>query len=90
MVRLATGAQARVVIRSTAVQRKGLELINDYRRRGVTMAYAALEGANGGVIGDCQDRHRDQEYVTFLLPQTGRRQVGKVAHLIVQSASASQ
>ena len=39
---------------------------HDYVRHGTTTLFAALDVANGGVLTDCQPRHRHQEFLTFL------------------------
>jgi len=39
---------------------------HDYVRRGTTSLFAALDVATGKVIGQCQRRHRHQEFVKFL------------------------
>jgi transposase len=39
---------------------------HDYKRYGVTTLFAALNVLDGTVIGQCQPRHRHQEFLTFL------------------------
>jgi putative transposase len=39
---------------------------HDYRRRGTTTLFAALDTANGKVLTKCRARHRHQEYLSFL------------------------
>ncbi len=39
---------------------------HDYYRHGTTSLFAALDIATGQVIGHCQKRHRQQEFVRFL------------------------
>ena len=39
---------------------------HDYYRHGTTSLFAALDIATGEVIGHCQKRHRQQEFVRFL------------------------
>lgn len=39
---------------------------HDYYRHGTTSLFAALDIATGRVIGHCQQRHRQQEFVRFL------------------------
>jgi transposase len=41
-------------------------LTHDYKRNGATTLFAALEVAEGKVIGRCYARHRHQEFVKFL------------------------
>lgn len=39
---------------------------HDYKRHGTTTLFAALDTANGAVIGRCYKRHRHQEFLNFL------------------------
>ena len=39
---------------------------HDYERHGTTTLFAALDIANGAVLGECKRRHRHQEYLQFL------------------------
>ncbi len=39
---------------------------HDYYRHGTTSLFAALDIATGEVIGQCQSRHRQQEFIRFL------------------------
>jgi len=39
---------------------------HDYKRNGTTTLFAALDMLDGRVIGQCQARHRHQEFLTFL------------------------
>jgi transposase len=39
---------------------------HDYKRHGTTTLFAALDIANGVVLGQCKRRHRHQEYLQFL------------------------
>ena len=41
-------------------------MTHDYKRNGTTTLFAALEVADGKVIGQCYARHRHQEFVKFL------------------------
>lgn len=41
-------------------------LTHDYKRNGTTTLFAALELAEGKVIGTCMPRHRHQEWIKFL------------------------
>lgn len=40
--------------------------VHDYVRHGTTSLFAALDVATGEVIGQCQRRHRQQEFLRFL------------------------
>jgi len=39
---------------------------HDYARHGTTSLFAALDVATGKVIGNCQQKHRHQEFIKFL------------------------
>ena len=41
-------------------------MTHDYKRNGVTSLFAALDVAQGKVIGQCYGRHRHQEFLRFL------------------------
>jgi transposase len=41
-------------------------MTHDYKRHGTTTLFAAIELAQGKVIGTCQQKHRHQEWITFL------------------------
>ncbi|NLW49439.1 MAG: IS630 family transposase [Candidatus Brocadiaceae bacterium] len=41
-------------------------LTHDYKRNGTTTLFAALEAAEGRLIGTCMKRHRHQEWLKFL------------------------
>jgi transposase len=41
-------------------------MTHDYKRNGTTTLFAALEVAQGQVIGQCYARHRHQEFLNFL------------------------
>lgn len=41
-------------------------LTHDYKRNGTTTLFAAIEMAEGRVIGTCMPRHRHQEWIKFL------------------------
>jgi transposase len=41
-------------------------LTHDYKRNGTTTLFAALEVAQGKVVGQCYARHRHQEFLKFL------------------------
>jgi hypothetical protein len=41
-------------------------LTHDYKRNGTTTLFAALELAQGNVVGQCDQRHRHQEFLKFL------------------------
>lgn len=41
-------------------------MTHDYKRNGTTTLFAALEVAQGKVVGQCYARHRHQEFIKFL------------------------
>ena len=41
-------------------------MTHDYKRNGTTTLFAALEVAQGKVVGQCYARHRHQEFLKFL------------------------
>lgn len=41
-------------------------MTHDYKRNGTTSLFAALNIANGKVIGTCMEKHRHQEWIKFL------------------------
>jgi transposase len=41
-------------------------MTHDYKRNGTTTLFAALEVAQGKVVGECYQRHRHQEFLKFL------------------------
>ena len=60
-------------------------MTHDYKRHGTTTLFAALEMLQGKVIGQCYQRHRQQEFLRFLRT-LDQEFPGKVAlHLIVDN-----
>lgn len=57
-------------------------MTHDYKRNGTTSLFAALNIADGSIIGDCMKQHRHQEWISFL--NLIRRSVpaGKEIHII--------
>ena len=41
-------------------------MTHDYKRNGTTSLFAAMNTADGTVIGTCMDKHRHQEWIRFL------------------------
>jgi hypothetical protein len=41
-------------------------ITHDYKRKGTTTLFAALEALSGHVIGQCNERHRHQEFLRLL------------------------
>ena len=63
-------SQVQALERSQPVLPMGLGYLegvtHDYFRHGTTTLFAALDVANGTVIGQCKARHRHQEFLSFL------------------------
>jgi transposase len=60
---------------------------HDYKRHGTTTLFAALNLADGKVIGTCQKRHRHQEWLRFLRLIDESTPPDKEIHLIVDNYS---
>ncbi len=60
---------------------------HDYVRHGTTTLFAALEIATGKVTARCADRHRHQEFLTFLR-QVARAYPGVELHLVLDNYAA--
>ena len=58
---------------------------HDYKRHGTTTLFAALNMADGKVIGTCQKRHRHQEWLKFLRLIDVSTPPDKPLHLIVDN-----
>lgn len=54
-------------------------MTHDYKRHGTSTLFAALNVANGEVIGECKQQHRHQEFLSFL--KTVERQTPKELEL---------
>jgi len=60
-------------------------MTHDYKRNGTTTLFAAMEMAQGKLIGACMPRHRHQEWIKFL-EQIDRETDSELAlHLIVDN-----
>ncbi len=60
-------------------------LTHDYVRHGTTTLFAALNVADGKVIGHCQARHRHQEWLKFLQLIDAQTPPGRDLHLILDN-----
>jgi putative transposase len=60
---------------------------HDDVRHGTTTLFAALDVANGTVLGRCQPRHRHQEFLAFLKQIDTNVPAGLDVHLIVDNYS---
>ena len=58
---------------------------HDYRRNGTTDLFAALNVAEGTVIGECHKRHRAKEFLTFLRTLDRTTPEGLDLHLILDN-----
>ncbi len=57
-------------------------LTHDYKRHGTTTLFAALNMLDGSVIARCNNRHRHQEWLTFLRQIDRETPKDKALHLI--------
>ena len=57
-------------------------MTHDYKRHGTTTLFAALNVLNGQVIGQCQQRHRHEEWLVFLRQIDRETPKDKSLHLI--------
>lgn len=58
---------------------------HDYKRNGTTTLFAALQVAEGRVIGECYPKHRHQEFLRFLKRLDGEFPPGLMLHLILDN-----
>jgi transposase len=58
---------------------------HDYERHGTTTLFAALDVAVGKIIGQCQPRHRHQEFLGFLEKVDAEMDPGVTVHLILDN-----
>lgn len=58
---------------------------HDYQRHGTTTLFAALQVAEGKVIGECYPRHRHQEFLKFLRRLDAEFPGGVALHLILDN-----
>lgn len=62
-------------------------MTHDYKRNGTTTLFAALEMAEGRIIGTCMNRHRHQEWIKFLNLIDQQTPAEWDVHLIVDNYS---
>lgn len=83
--------QVQALERSQPVLPMGLGYLegvtHDYFRHGTTTLFAALDVANGTVIGQCKPRHRHQEFLSFLRHVERNVSTELDVHLIVDNYS---
>ncbi len=63
-------------------------MTHDYMRHGTTTLFAALDVLDGTVIGQCMQRHRNQEFIRFLNAIERQIPAGKVIHVILDNYAA--
>ena len=59
---------------------------HDYRRHGLTSLYAALEIANGRVLGECRPQHTGADFLAFL-KRLARAYRGRELHVVLDNSS---
>lgn len=62
-------------------------MTHDYKRNGTTTLFAALNVAEGKLIGECMPRHRHQEWIKFLKLIDANTPADLDLHLIVDNYS---
>ena len=62
-------------------------MTHDYKRHGTSTLFAALNVFSGEVIGECKQRHRHQEFLSFLKTVNEQTPKGKELHVIVDNYS---
>ena len=60
-------------------------MTHDYVRHGTTTLFAALNVADGTIIGQCQNRHRHQEWLKFLKLIDQQTPAARDVHLILDN-----
>ena len=60
-------------------------MTHDYVRHGTTTLFAALNVADGTLIGQCQNRHRHQEWLKFLQLINAQTPADRDLHLILDN-----
>ena len=63
-------------------------MTHDDKRNGITTLFAALDLRAGTVIGQCMQRHRNQEFIRFLNTIERAVPAGKVIHVILDNYPA--
>jgi transposase len=60
-------------------------MTHDYKRHGTSTLFAALNVFSGEVIGECKQRHRHQEFLSFLKTVNKQTPTEKELHVIVDN-----
>jgi len=58
---------------------------HDYKRHGTTTLFAALNALDGTIVGECQSRHRNQEFVRFLKKIDGSVPTDLDVHVVLDN-----
>jgi len=64
---------------------RGGSMTHDYKRNGTSTLFAALNTITGEVIGECKQRHRHQEFLSFLKTVEKQTHADLALHLIVDN-----
>jgi transposase len=65
-------------------------MTHDYKRHGTTTLFAALNVLDGSVIGSCKDRHRHQEFLSFLRQIDRKTPADLDLHLVLDNYATHQ
>jgi transposase len=60
-------------------------MTHDYKRNGTTTLFAALNVATGELVGECYERHRHDEFLTFLKKLDRQTPKDLALHLIIDN-----
>jgi transposase len=60
-------------------------MTHDYKRNGTTTLFAALDVLEGKVIGRCMQRHRHQEFISFLNTVEANVPAKKAVHVVLDN-----
>jgi transposase len=60
----------------------------DYERHWTTALFAALNVLTGEVTGECEDRHKAEDYIAFLKTVDKKCEAGKTLHIIADNYPA--
>src|SRR3954465_2913464 len=63
-------------------------MTHDYKRHGTTTLFAALDVLEGSIIGRCMQRHRHQEFISFLNAVEKTVPATKAMHVILDNYNA--
>ena len=66
---------------------RGSTMTHDYKRNGTTSLFAAMNTADGSIIGTCKKRHRHQEWLAFLKLINQETDSAKDIHIICDNCA---